>query len=69
LIAPRFLFSEGGDKDPIFPVAATRASFRNVQKVYQVFGSADNARQEIFSGDHFFHGVEGLPFLVRALAS
>ncbi len=24
LIAPRFLFSEGGDKDPIFPVAATR---------------------------------------------
>ncbi len=69
LIAPRFLFSEGGDKDPIFPVAATRASFRNVQKVYQVFGSADNARQEIFSGDHFFHGVEGLPFLVKALSS
>ena len=69
LIAPRFLFSEGGDRDPIFPVAATRASFQNVQQVYEVFGAADNARQEIFSGDHFFYGVQGLPFLVKALSS
>jgi dienelactone hydrolase len=67
LIAPRFLFSEGGDKDPIFPIAATRASFAKVQKVYEVFGAPDHARQEIFSGDHSFYGKEGLPFLSAAL--
>jgi len=67
LIAPRFLFSEGGDKDPIFPVAATRASFAKVQRVYEVFGAPERARQEIFSGEHSFYGKEGLPFLVKAL--
>jgi dienelactone hydrolase len=67
LIAPRFLFSEGGDRDPIFPVEATRASFAKVQRIYQVMGVPERARQEIFLGDHSFHGVEGLPFLVKAL--
>jgi dienelactone hydrolase len=68
LIAPRFLFSEGGDKDPIFPVAATRASFAKVQRIYNVLGFPERARQEIFPGEHSFHGAEGLPFLAKALA-
>jgi len=67
LIAPRFLFSEGGEQDPIFPVAATRASFAKVKQVYEVFGVPERAGQEIFAGEHFFHGKEGLPFLVKAL--
>jgi hypothetical protein len=68
LIAPRPLFSEGGDRDPIFPVKATRESFERVKKVYEVFGVPDRAQQEIFSGVHEFHGVKGLPFLASALA-
>jgi dienelactone hydrolase len=67
LIAPRPLFSEGGDRDPIFPVAATRESYARVKKVYEVFGEQDNVQQEIFSGVHEFHGVKGLPFLASAL--
>lgn len=67
LIAPRYLFSEGGDKDPIFPVAATRFSFEKVKKVYEVMGVPERARQEIFSGEHSFHGVQGLPFLAQSL--
>jgi dienelactone hydrolase len=67
LIAPRFFFSEGGDRDPIFPVDATRASFARVKQVYEVFKVPERARQQIFSGAHEFHGEEGLPFLVRAL--
>ena len=67
LIAPRPLFSEGGDRDPIFPVAATRESFARVKKIYEVFGAPDAAEQEIFSGVHEFHGVRGLPFLAAAL--
>src|SRR3954447_4643620 len=69
LIAPRPLFSEGGDRDPIFPVNATRESFARVKKVYEVFGVPDRAQQEIFSGIHEFHGAKGLPFLARALAN
>jgi len=68
LIAPRALFSEGGDRDPIFPVHATRESFARVKKIYELFGAPENAQQEIFSGRHEFHGVRGLPFLASALA-
>lgn len=67
LIAPRPMFSEGGDRDPIFPVEATRESFTRVKKVYEVFGKPENAQQEIFEGVHEFHGVRGLPFVVNAL--
>jgi dienelactone hydrolase len=69
LIAPRFLFSEGGDRDPIFPVHATRDSFARVKKVYEIFGVPEHAGQEIFEGEHTFHGVQGLPFLARSLRS
>jgi dienelactone hydrolase len=68
LIAPRPLFSEGGDRDPIFPVSATRESYERVKKVYEVFGAAPHVQQEIFEGEHVFHGVRGLPFLADALA-
>lgn len=68
LIAPRPLFSEGGDRDPIFPVAATQESYRRVKKVYEVFGAPSKVQQEIFSGEHVFHGVKGLPFLAQALS-
>jgi len=67
LIAPRPLFSEGGDRDPIFPVNATRESFARVKQVYEVFGAPDAVQQEIFPGVHEFHGVRGLPFLADAL--
>jgi dienelactone hydrolase len=68
LIAPRPFFSEGGNHDPIFPVNATRESFARLEKVYEVFGAQSSAQQEIFEGEHVFHGVRGLPFLVNALA-
>jgi hypothetical protein len=68
LIAPRPLFSEGGDHDPIFPVAASRESYARVERVYELFGAAANVQQEIFEGEHVFHGVRGLPFLAAALS-
>jgi hypothetical protein len=68
LIAPRPLFSEGGNRDPIFPVQATRDSFGRVKRVYEIFGDPEKAQQEIFEGEHEFHGVKGLPFMAEALA-
>ncbi len=68
LIAPRFFFSEGGTRDPIFPMHATVESFERVKKVYALCGVPQRAQQEIFDGVHEFHGKQGLPFLARALS-
>jgi len=67
LIAPRPLFAESGDKDDIFPVEASRATFARVKKVYDIFNDAEKFQNEIFDGEHSFHGVKGLPFLVEHL--
>jgi dienelactone hydrolase len=69
LIAPRPLFAESGDKDPIFPIAASRASFERVRKIYEVFGAAELTGHEVFEGGHQFSGKLGLPFLARHLAA
>ena len=68
LIAPRAFFAESGERDNIFPIAASRAGFARVKKVYEVFGAADLTEQEVFDGPHSFWGKRGLPFLAKQLA-
>jgi len=67
LIAPRPLFVESGEKDNIFPIEASKESFARVKSIYEVFGAADKAEQEVFPAEHLFHGVRGLPFAARHL--
>jgi len=67
LIAPRPLYVESGDKDPIFPIAAARESFARLKKVYDALGAGALAQHEVFTGDHFFHGGGGVPFLAKHL--
>jgi fermentation-respiration switch protein FrsA (DUF1100 family) len=67
LIAPRPLFIESGDKDDIFPVAASRESFERVKKIYEVFGAANDCQQEVFPGEHSFWGKGGLEFSAQRL--
>jgi hypothetical protein len=67
LIAPRPLFVESGDKDNIFPVHASRSSFERVKRVYEIFGKAGLAEQEVFPGEHSFWGKRGLPFMAKHL--
>jgi dienelactone hydrolase len=67
LIAPRPLAVESGEQDNIFPIAASRASFARVRKVYQAFGAADLVHHETFDAAHSFSGKEGLPFLAKHL--
>lgn len=68
LIAPRPLFVESGERDNIFPIEASRASFARVKRIYEVFGAGEQAEQETFDDAHSFYGVKGLPFLARHLA-
>jgi hypothetical protein len=67
LIAPRPLFVESGERDKIFPIEASRASFARVKNVYEVFGAGAAAEQETFDGEHSFWGRRGLPFLAKHL--
>ena len=67
LIAPRPFFVESGERDNIFPIDASRSSFERVRKVYEVFDAAPLAEQEVFPGEHSFHGVRGLPFAAKHL--
>jgi dienelactone hydrolase len=67
LIAPRPLFAEAGEKDDIFPVEASRASFTRVKQVYGVLDASDGFQYEIFDGEHSFWGVKGIPFLAAHL--
>lgn len=67
LIAPRPLFVESGERDEIFPIAASRASFARVKKVYEVFDAASSIEHETFDEAHSFWGKRGLPFLAKNL--
>jgi hypothetical protein len=61
------LFVESGEKDNIFPIQASIASFNEVKKIYSIFGVADNIDQEVFPDEHSFWGKRGIPFLARHL--
>ena len=69
LIAPRAFFSEAGQRDKIFPLAASQESFRRVKDVYDVFGAGDMAMQKTYDMPHEFSGVDGIPFMARHLAT
>jgi dienelactone hydrolase len=67
LIAPRPLFVESGERDNIFPIAASIDSFNRVREIYGVFGAADRVEHEVFADEHAFWGKRGIPFLARHL--
>ena len=69
LIAPRPLFVESGEKDPIFPIRASVESFTSVRDIYGVFGAGDRLEQEVFPAEHVFWGKRGIPFVARHLAA
>jgi len=69
LIAPRPLFVESGEKDNIFPIAASIESFQHVREIYAIFQAADRVEQEVFPGEHSFWGQRGIPFMARHLSA
>ena len=67
LIAPRPLFAESGERDPIFPLKGFLEAFSHVQSMYEVFGAKDQMGHEVHGGAHEFSGKEGLPWLKSKL--
>jgi len=50
--APRPLLLSGGDRDPIFPEAGTRACYETLRRLYSKAGARDACELELFSGGH-----------------
>jgi dienelactone hydrolase len=56
LIAPRYLFCEGGTDDTIFPEPGVRNALADVARVYAAMGAADRIDYTFFKAGHSFHG-------------
>lgn len=67
LVAPRPMLVEAGDHDPIFPIAAVRASVEKARKVYKVFEVEDGVVTDYFQGRHQISGRMAYEFLRRKL--
>ncbi|MGN1052658.1 MAG: alpha/beta hydrolase, partial [Candidatus Scatosoma sp.] len=64
LVAPRFLYIETGDRDPLnggLENALREGEF--AKKAYALAGAEERFRQEICSGGHRFYGQNSLPWL------
>lgn len=67
LIAPRALWCESGDADPIFPVASFRRALRDTKRIYKTLDANSKCGGEVFQGDHQFYGVGAWKFLAKHL--
>ncbi|MFW6291296.1 MAG: alpha/beta hydrolase family protein [Spirochaetota bacterium] len=67
LIAPRPLFVEAGDHDPIFPLEAVRRGVEAARGVYHVFRAEEKIEDAVFEGRHRIDGEAAYAFLRREL--
>ncbi|TFH05038.1 MAG: acetylxylan esterase [Spirochaetales bacterium] len=68
LVAPRPLFVESGNHDPIFPREAVEHGLVDARKVYSVFGAQERLEHGFFEGRHRIDGTAAYQFLRAHLA-
>lgn len=62
-LAPRELLIESGEKDKLFPIAASRKAHENIKRVYSLTGAEDKLHIDIFDGKHSVSGRKAFDFL------
>lgn len=67
LIAPRALFVESGEKDPIFPVEHVREAVGQLQGAFDASGAADRFGSDIFPGKHEISGRASIDWIAEQL--
>jgi fermentation-respiration switch protein FrsA (DUF1100 family) len=67
LIAPRPLLIESGNQDPIFPLQAAKAAYKELQRVYRLLDVPERLNRDIFVGGHQFGGRKAFDWLARWL--
>jgi dienelactone hydrolase len=68
LIAPRPLFLESGDNDPIFPAAGFSKAVQQLQQIYKQEGAEHLMKVDLFPGVHEISGRESFNWLKSVLA-
>jgi len=69
LIAPRPLLVISGKKDPLFPIAATRQAFAELEKVYALIGASQHLEKDFFDGPHAWSNRKTLAFIGKHVST
>lgn len=69
LIAPRPLFIESGENDPIFPAGTVREAVGILRDIYRDEGAERSLQYDIFPGVHEVSGRAAFPWLLSAWES
>ncbi len=67
LVAPRYLFTESGTDDPIFPLPTFQTAIKQAADIYTAFGVSENFQWEVFEGGHRFNGGGAFAYLSSLL--
>ena len=67
LIAPRKLFIESGEEDPIFPVDGVNQAMARLQAIYSQQQAKDRLSYDIFAGNHEISGKKSYDWLLKSL--
>lgn len=68
LIAPRPLFLESGERDPIFPVEGFRRAAAQIEAFYEAEGAGGRVEVDVFPGKHEISGRKAYDWLKATLA-
>ncbi|KRE44705.1 dienelactone hydrolase family protein [Paenibacillus sp. Soil724D2] len=67
LLAPRPLFIESGQQDPIFPIETVEVAIQYLRQVYAEADADEKLGVHLFEGVHEVNGSQAYPWLVEAL--
>jgi dienelactone hydrolase len=68
LIAPRGLFLESGDADPLFGPDGAKQALARLQQIYTASGRGGQVEADFFAGGHEIHGEPAFAWLLKQLA-
>ncbi|WNS46501.1 alpha/beta hydrolase family protein [Paenibacillus sp. MMS20-IR301] len=69
LIAPRGLFMESGDSDPLFGPAGAKQALARLEMIYAAAGAGGGVQADFFAGGHEIHGEPAFSWLRSQLAA
>ena len=69
LIAPRPVLFESAERDVYLPIRYTKQGYARIRAGYTVFGAEEAAQQDVFPGQHEWHGTMAYPMIDKVLGS
>ncbi|THF77813.1 dienelactone hydrolase family protein [Cohnella fermenti] len=69
LIAPRSLFVESGDRDPIFPIASAESAIEELRQRYRRENAEERFAFDVFPGEHEISGRVAYDWLAGQLGT